>query len=329
MIVYVGREFLNLEDDQKEIDAQEMVEILDHGHYLDMDPDVKEAVTDFVENRLLQSQKDIFQNASEFLSPTKMMKRWLRTIKFYDFSKEQRKIILLKPSELLVENAPNEWPVYKKICQAYSLDPNYSSIYKYILRALENSEGIKGEQAGGKSQIPAMIEHKNENEFHDLYKYKVCVLFDRDTDDDHSFAPDNEKLFLTLAGKSHEVIANEDIYKLNFEDGYVWHSWYKRAIENYFSKEEYEKLSLDMSDYPDAANEYDYIKFPIECTKEWKAKHKNKKDKKNAKYEKTMMKDIGKDMKRSDYESNLKSFVVDGKTLSEFQLFLLKLAQIA
>lgn len=134
MIVYVGREFLNLEDGQKEIDAQEMVEILDHGHYLDMDPDVKEAVTDFVENRLLQSQKDIFQNASEFLSPTKMMKRWLRTIKFYDFSKEQRKIILLKPSELLVENAPNEWPVYKKICQAYSVDPNYSLIYKYILR---------------------------------------------------------------------------------------------------------------------------------------------------------------------------------------------------
>lgn len=330
MIVHIGREFLNLNDAQKEENVVEIVAILDHGHFLKMDADIKEAVINIVDTKLANCQKSLFYEASEeYLSPSKNMQRWLRTLEFYNFTKDQRKVLLLKPSELLVENAPNEWPVYKKICQAYSVDNDYSSIFQYVERALSASEGINGEQAGGKTEIPAMIDYKEKNEFHDLYKYKVCVLFDRDTDDDNSFAPDNMKLFKKLAGKSHEEIANEDIYKLNFGEDYVWHSWYKRAIENYFPKEEYERLALDMSDYPNDANKYDYIKFPIESTKEWKDKHKTKKDKEKAKYEKVMMKEIGKDMKRSDYERNLKSFDVDGLNLSEFQLFLLKLAKIA
>lgn len=330
MIVHVGRKFMELDDGQKEANVVEMVEILNHGHFLKMDADIKVAVTSVVDTKLADCQKSLFNEASEeYLSPSKNMQRWLRTIEFYNFTKDQRKVLLLKPSELLLENATNEWPVYKRICQAYSMDSDYSSIFQYVEKAVSNSEGIMGVQAGGKSEIPAMIDYKEKNEFHDLYKYKVCVLFDRDTDDDHSFAPDNKNLFMKLADKSHEEIVNEDIYKLNFGEEYVWHSWYKRAIENYFPKEEYLKLSLDMSDYPDEASKYDYIKFPIESTKEWKDKHKTKKDKEKAKYEKTMMKDIGKDMKRSDYETNLKFFDIDGKSLSEFQLFLLKLAQIA
>lgn len=38
---------------------------------------------------------------------------------------------------------------------------------------------------------------------------------------------------------------------------------------------------------------------------------------------------VGISMTRKDYEKNLKSFDVDGMKLSEFQLFLLKLAKIA
>lgn len=329
MIVSVGEEFLRLTEEQKELDALEMIDILKHGHYLTMEPRVQKNVTDFIVEHLLPSHKRYFEDATEYIKPAKMMKRWLHTISFYAFNKEQRDILLQKPSELLVENAPNEWPIYKNICQAYSKDDSYSSIFKYLARAVFVQKGVIGVQAGGKTEIPAMIDFKNLNEFKGLYKYKVLVLFDRDTNDANSFAEDNKNLFIKLAHKTNVEITDDDIYKLDFGDDFIWHSWYKRAIENYFPKEEYIKLGLDMSDYPNDENKYDYTKFPIESTKEWKDTHKSKKDKKKDKYEKKMMQNIGKDMEKSDYEKNLKTFNIDGNELSEFQLFLLKLAKIA
>lgn len=208
----------------------------------------------------------------------------------------------------------------------YKKDKSYSSVFSYVERAINETKMLKGVHCGGKGEIPKMIDYKNQYEFDGLYNHKVCILFDRDTDNDACFSTNNNPIFRLLCNKEAAQVVDSDIYKLDFGNGYVWHSWYKRAIENYFPKIEYGKLGLDMTDYPDD-DSYDYVKFPIEETAQWKKIHRTKPDKQRI-YQKNMMKDIGISMTMKDYEKNLKSFEIQGIQFSELQLFLLKLAEI-
>lgn len=329
MIVTIDRKFLELSDDDKFNDAAEFVSLLEHGHYLDMDPRVEESVTGVVEDKLNNYQKKIYEEATEYLHPTKMMKRYLRTLSFYEYNHRQRGILFEKPSELLIENAPNEWPIYERMYFAYKDDTMYSSVFTYVLKAICDTKMLIGEQAGGKGEILKMIKYKEDKQFDNLYKLKVCILFDRDTNDNTYFATDNNPLFEFLCGKNAGQVVDSDIYKLDFCDGYVWHSWYKRAIENYFPKSEYQKLGVDMSEYPDDES-YDYVKFPIAKKKVRKMAHsKPNTDKERITYEKNMMEKIGISMTMKDYEKNLKTFDVEGVKFSELELFLLKIAKIA
>lgn len=106
MIVIVDKTFLTRSEEEKEQDVCDFISILEHGHYIEMNPLVKTAVTEIIENSLLKPQKVLYQEAAEYLRPTKMMKRYLQALNFYDYSYEQRKLLLLTPSELLIENAP-------------------------------------------------------------------------------------------------------------------------------------------------------------------------------------------------------------------------------
>ena len=329
MIVNVGKRFLKRTLVEQEKDVSGMIMLLQRGHFLLMEPDVKNELYSLVESNLLTWQKEIFNESDELLTPTVMMKRWLTTINFYDYTERQRRILLQTPSELLVENGHNEWPVYKRIIHAYKENNTYSSVFGYIEASITN-DNLKSCHLGGKSEIPATLDFKEtDTEFQNLYRFKVCVLFDRDTDNDEGFSRDNSRLFMKLCNKDFNTVDCNDIYKLDFGTGYIWHSWYKRAIENYFPKSEYEKLGINMDDYPSDADSYDYIKFPIESTKEWQKAHKTKKEKKVAKYEKDLLSKIGSDMNMGDYEASLKKFNVDGINLSELELFLLKIAKIA
>lgn len=227
MIVHVDKTFLSRREDEKVKDVCEFISILEHGHYIEMDPLIRTAVIEIVEKSLMKFQKVLYQEATEYLRPPKMMKRYLQTFNFYDFSIEQRKILLLSPSELLIENAPNEWPVYKRMSAAYKNDRSYSSVFSYVERAIKETKMLKGVHCGGKGEIPKMVNYKNQYEFEELYKYKVCILFDRDTDNDACFATDNNPIFRFLCNKEAAQVEESDIYKLDFGNGYVWHSWYK------------------------------------------------------------------------------------------------------
>lgn len=329
MIVKVDRRFLKRTQVEQEKDASEMILLLHRGHYLLMEPDVKNELYKLVDSNLLTWQKEIFDECDELLNPTAMMKRWLSTVNFYDYTEKQRRKLLQKPSELLVENGHNEWPVYMRIIHAYKDDNSFSSVFEYIESSIAN-DNLKSYHLGGKGEIPATLDFKEtDTEFQNLYRFKVCVLFDRDTDNDEGFSRDNSMLFIKLCNKDYSTVDCNDIYKLDFGTGYIWHSWYKRAIENYFPKSEYEKLGINMDDYPSDADSYDYIKFPIESTREWQKAHKTKKEKKVAKYDKKLLSKIGCDMNMRDYEASLKIFNVDGIKLSELELFLLKIAKIA
>lgn len=328
MIVFVDKKFITRSEDDKLKDVCEFISILVRGHYIEMDSLVKNEVDKIVENRLLNHQKSLYEEAEEYLKPTKMMKRSLQTLNFYDFASEKRKLLLLTPSELLIENAPNEWPVYDRMSIVYKDDRSYTSVFSYVERAIHVNKMLIGVHCGGKGEIPKMINYKNQYEFEGLYNHKVCILFDRDTDNCNSYATDNNPIFKFLCKKEAAHVVESDIYKLDFGNGYVWHSWYKRAIENYFPKSEYGKLGVDMTDYPDD-DSYDYVKFPIEETTQWKKNHhKTKSDKQRKIYQKNMLANIGVSMTMKDYEKNLKSFDIQGMQLSELQLFLLKLAKI-
>lgn len=329
MIVKVSRHFFKRTLTEQEKDASELITLLSRGHFLLMEPDVKRELYSLVNSRLLNWQKDIFNESDELLDPTAMMTRWLSTVNFYDYSERERKILLQTPSEIMVENGHNEWPVYKRIIHAYKDDKVFSSVFSYIESSIRNNN-LKSYHLGGKGEIPAALDFKETDaEFHNLYKYKVCVLFDRDTDSDVGFAKDNSRLFMKLCNKDSQTVDYNDIYKLDFGLGYIWHSWYKRAIENYFPKSEYEKIGLNMNDYPSDKESYDYVKFPIESTNEWKNAHRSKNEKKASRYDKGMLSKIGTGMNINNYESSLKIFNVEGINLSEFQLFLLKIAKIA
>ncbi len=104
MIVIVDKIFLTRSEEEKEQDVCDFISILEHGHYIEMNPLINTAVTEIVENCLSKPQKALYQEATEYLRPTKTMKRYLQTLKFYDFSLEQRKLLLLTSSELLHEN---------------------------------------------------------------------------------------------------------------------------------------------------------------------------------------------------------------------------------
>lgn len=120
MIVIVDKIFLTRSEEEKEQDVCDFISILEHGHYIEMNPLINTAVTEIVENCLSKPQKALYQEATEYLRPTKTMKRYLQTLKFYDFSLEQRKLLLLTSSELLIENAPNEWPIYNRMSVVYN-----------------------------------------------------------------------------------------------------------------------------------------------------------------------------------------------------------------
>ena len=148
-----------------------------------------------------------------------------------------------------------------------------------------------------------------------MYRHKVCVVFDRDTNNSDDIDKTKKAVFSALCnGIDINQVNNDLIYRLDYEDEYVWHMWYKRAIENYFPKDQYESLGVDVSSFDDQLP-YDYQKFD------------EKKDYPKG-YKKNMMKDIAKEMTHQYFEENTHHFNITGEDMSEIQLLLLKIAKI-
>lgn len=170
---------------------------------------------------------------------------------------------------------------------------------------------VTPENAGGFGNIISVFDLKNSGEYYHLYKMKCCVIFDRDTDDDTRFDDNKNRLFERFCdGKNNNTVTDSDIYKIPGEGEYMWHMWYKRAIENYFPANQYADLGVDVTEAQTA--DYSYYHFE---------------DGKNG-YDKTMMARIGRGMSCSDFENNTKKFQVDGFPMSEMLILLHKIAKI-
>ena len=158
----------------------------------------------------------------------------------------------------------------------------------------------------------SLVDGGKDNEYEYSYVESTLIYTKElgDTDDNTYYDSQKNHHFKFFSQKDSQTISDNEIYNLNQTNGWIWHMWYKRAIENYFPKERYEKLSVSIDE--DEISDYENIG----------QKYKSKG------YKKEMVPKLAKDMSRTMYERGLKHFTVNGIDMSEMQLLLLKFAKI-
>lgn len=308
MIVDISLDYLN--DGGDVVDKAILIgNIIEHCHYIKPCAGIVDRISEIVDEHGTPHIKEIFQSYREYLSPSDEMAKHLTTITLADFSKEYQRILLFKPSELLLENAPYEWNIYKNLIKAYSNHRKFGNVFKYLQHKVENY-WLVPENAGGYGAIKAITIMKNLGEYRRLYRKKVCIVFDRDTKDANYFDHKKKNLFVFLTNKDHLHINEDDVNRFVF-NSYTWHMLWKGTIENYFPPEKYEEMEVDMTEARACAN-YDYYKF---------------KDGEHG-YDKKMMEKISDGMTMRDFENSCRTFVFHNGEYSEFCLLLLKIAKI-
>jgi len=308
MIVDISLDYLN--DGGNPVDKAILIgNIIEHCHYIKPRAGIVDAIWGIVEQHGTPHIKEIFQSYSEYLSLPEDMERHLTTIVLADFPLWQQRIILFKPSELLLESGPYEWNIYKNLIRAYTNHRKFGNVFRYLQHKVEDCLLVP-ENGGGFGAFKAVAEMKNKGEYYSKYRKKVCMVFDRDTRDATYFDDKKKHLFEYLVNKDHLHLVEDDINTFNY-NGYVWHMLWKNAIENYFPPEKYEAKGVDMTEAR-ASADYDYYKF--------------KNDEHG--YDKTMMESISEGMTMAEFESQCRTFVFHNGSYSEFCLLLLKIAKI-
>lgn len=313
MIVKIERDFLNCPEQELKDRFIELCNIAEAGHYLDVDNNIE---GDFVESLVKcagPTYCGFIAEAMQKFSSEKSLRSYLATVKFSDYTREQRKCLLQKPSQLLMENSAYEWEIYRSLVDYYAKGKKYKNVIYYLQWSITKGI-IEPAHLGGIYQLPAELSLK-EGIYKNLYRHKVCVVFDRDTNKVDDIDKNKKAVFSSLCnGIDITQVNNDLIYRLDYNEEYVWHMWYKRAIENYFPKEQYASKGVDITSFNDLLP-YDYQKFD---------------EKKNYPkgYKKSMMGEISKGMSCKYFEESTKSFTIRGEEMSEIMLLLLKIAKI-
>lgn len=286
-------------------------EIASHGHFIDCDAQTRDKLYAASDKNGSKTQKQFLQRYNGF-DITAELRTYLRTIDLTArcFSYQQIMDLVTLPSLFLLENEPYEWPVYRVLIGTYENDRKFRNLFHLLVKA-KNENRLIPDHCGGYTPMPAKIHFHEENRYKEIFPFKSCILFDRDTDDAISFDSQKDPLFVKLTGKKSNEITDADIYTLS-QGTYNWHMWYKRAIENYFPNAQYEAQGMDVSELPEVSAERDYKKI---CGNTVPGYDKNKLPK------------IAEKMSRTDYERNLKKFSLNQMTISELQLLLLKLVK--
>lgn len=246
-------------------------------------------------------------------------KKYLTTIDVSDYKIDQLILLAGEKARLMIENGPYEWPIYKEIARAYRKDPHFFNVAKWIYEAIKKHE-LYCLHGGGVNTFEALIELEEKEVYTGgTFAKKHVVIFDRDTNSPNQYDPNQNALFRRFCNKNSNTLVGSDIYTYNQGD-YIWHVWYKRAIENYFSNERFDGLRVGTSRVPVDQNERDYCKMDSSnqgCLDN---------------YSKKMMASIARGMTREEFERYMQKFNVDiGNVtiqVSEFQLLLLKIAKI-
>ena len=283
--------------------------IIFHGHYVDCDEDLRNLYYQDIKNYGSKLQRDMMKkDPSLKLNP--QVRKYLTVLKTAFFSLQQLTVLVNKPARLMVENRANASPVYRHIIGTYaSADKKFRNAFNKLRQTLKDGE-LDFENGGGCDAYIRQMEDFNQNEYMGVTKYKFCILTDRDTDDEQTYCYKKDPLFKAVCGKDYTNIKEDDIYTLK-KQNYVWHMWYKRAIENYFPDSQYVAINVDMTTMPTTPVDRNYKNLG-----------------KMTRYKKHDLQKLTIGMSYAMYENGLKHFYIDNVEMSELQLFLLKLMKI-
>lgn len=282
--------------------------IMRYGHYISCDHKTRLFICNAIKNCGSKTQTDLMLIYKGF-DITQECRLYLTTIDLAAYSLHLQKLIEL-PSEILVENALYEWDLYKSLPEIYKHDQQFKNMFALLSKAIKRNR-IVPFHGGGFNQYHLLLQQKDSSSYANVYQMKCCAIFDRDTDDAVTFSPKKNSLFHFLCGKKAGQIKDTDVYTLKQPGGWIWHMWYKRAVENYFPKEKYLELGVNVDEAESSVNGYDYYNIGNI--------HGYKKD---------MVPDLSSRMSRADFEKKVKLFNINGVQMSEIQLLLLKFVKL-
>lgn len=287
--------------------------MMEHGHFIDCDKNTFEVISKSIKENASTTQKEWFMTFKGF-SITAELRKYLTTISVDggNYSLDDMNRMIGKESRVLVENGPYEWDAFKKMIGVFERDRKYKNLFQLLVKA-RNNNYLSDLHCGGCGMIIARIKQQEQGEYKNVFAVKSCVVFDRDTIDNHSYSKEKNGLFKLFCNKDSTTVTDNDIYALD-QSPYYWHMWYKREIENYFTDDCYVEEGVDVTGFPTELDRRDY--FAI--------------DKSSAPgYDKHLLSSIAGHMSRVDYDTIApKKFSVNGELLSELQLLLLKLVKI-
>lgn len=306
MIVHIDSSFAESELRQKLSDECSL--IMRHGHFICCDGKTRRLICNAINECGSRSQRDMMHIYKGF-DITQECHRYLTTIDIAAYANNLHQLIEL-PSEIQVENGPYEWDLYKSLPEIYKHDAQYKNMYAMLAKAMKNNK-IVPSHGGGFGSYQQLMQQKNSDTYKDVYRLKCCAIFDRDTDNETDIDTRKNNLLLFLCGKDSSQLKISEMYALPQSGQWIWHMWYKRAVENYFPKEKYEELGINMDEVASSPLGHDYFGIG-----------------KVAGYKKDMVPQLAKRMSRMDFEKHAKRFIIGDVEMSEMQLLLLKFVKL-
>lgn len=290
--------------------SQLYCDIILHGHYVDCVYGLRQKFYVDIDSNGSSLQKDIVKNDPSLNIPT-LFKEYLTIIDVNKVDGEQLHTLINKPALLLLENEVNETNVYCDIIRKYAKrDKSFKSLFEKLKETVDN-EDFEFDQVGGCTQLAPMYQSHDNGKYHHTANWKICILADRDTSSPTEVLDENKKGLLAFTcGKDLSTLTDSDVYILT-QSPIIWHIWYFREIENYFPAKQYKLIGLDPDICKDRNPEWHYRDL---CTIRG--------------YDKNFLSKLTKGMTYEDYEEGLRVFHLPGGTVSEMQLFLLKLVRI-
>lgn len=290
--------------------SQLYCDIIEHGHFVDCAFGLRQQFYKDIEANGSSIQKNMMQNDPSLKMPT-LFKQYLTRVDVNQFDAQQLYALVNKPALLLLENEVNEKAVYCDIIHKYAKkDRSFKSLFMKLKEAVDD-ELFDFDQAGGCTQLAPMYQSHDSGRYHHTANWKICILADRDTNSPTEVLDENKRGLLAFTcGKDVNTVTDADVYDLS-QAPVIWHLWCFREIENYFPAKQYEAIGLD----------------PVSCkdkNPDWHYKDLGK----IPNYDKKLLSKLTKGMTYDDYETGLRIFQLPGGSLSEMQLFLLKLVRI-
>lgn len=289
--------------------------IIENHHYVDCDANIADALTKQLNTHGSTTQKELLAHYRGF-SITLEQTQYLTTIDAGQYPCADLIRLARLKALLLVENKTYEWPVYEKMMELYVSDRKYGSLFSMLVNA-KNKQKLDGLHSGGYTSYVSLLKNYQSSTspaYQEFAPLKISLVLDRDTDNDHSFDSKKNGVFRFLINKESQDVQDGDIYTLHQPTPWIWHMWYKRAIENYFPNKQFVALHCDVTSMPSSQSPKDYFKINGTSVPN---------------YSKACLSKLTNEMTRADFEAqNLKKFQVNGEQVSEIQLFLLKLLKI-